>query len=399
MGRFRAMAVDELQDINRPQFDLLRLLAGRVDFVLCIGDPDQAIYGFRGSDRRLFFQFAQESATTDFTLRRNYRSAGAIVSAADAVISAERAHGVPALAPVRPQGAKVRIVRCDDPAEEGRFIASEIRDLVGGVDSVSVDAARARAPGEYAFSDIAVLARTRTVRDAFLPGLHDAGLPLSLGTHAPVSEEEPFRSVLAVLRLALNPADTAARRVLSARPGFMVPGPEILQSADSAGVVAALDLVAGPIIPVDRSVPEIQLGEEVIRASAARHGTDLASFLAHVSLCTRENEGPGAPQRISLLTFHAAKGLEFPVVFIAGAEEGITPLEDRRGADMAEERRLFYVAMTRARDVLCISHCRRRMTRGRLAEALPSRYLDDIPAGCRIRRSAGSRRDSQLPLF
>jgi superfamily I DNA/RNA helicase len=261
-----------------------------------------------------------------------------------------------------------------------------------------VDNARARAPGEYAFSEIAVLARTRAVRDSLLPGLRDAGLPLSLGEHSPLSEEEPFRSIIAALRLALNPDDLVSRRVLRAEE-ILARGPEIFRRASTTGICAALDLIAGPIIALDRTIPEIALGEEVIRASAARHGTDLASFLSHVSLCTRESEGPRAPQRVSMLTFHAAKGLEFAVVFIAGAEEGIAPLEDRRGADIAEERRLFYVAMTRARDVLCISHCRRRMSRGLLTDAQPSRFLSDIPAASRVNETPRSRRDAQLPLF
>jgi uncharacterized protein (TIGR00375 family) len=402
-GRYRAIAVDELQDINKPQFELLRLLAESAEGVFCIGDPDQAIYGFRGSDRRLFFEFAGATGATAFPLLQNYRSAAAIVSAAGAVISVERAPGAPALSATRAHGTKVRIITCDDPAEEGRFIALEIRDLVGGVDSVSVDDARTRAPGGYAFSEIAVLARTRAVRDSLLPGLRNAGLPLSIGVHSPLSEEEPFRSVVAALRLVVNPGDVVSSRVLAARPGaaekILARGPEISHAASTAGICAALDLIAGPIIPLDRSAPEIALGEEVIRTAAARHGTDLSSFLAHVSLCTRESEAPRAPQRVSLLTFHAAKGLEFPVVFIAGAEEGITPLEDRRGVDHGEERRLFYVAMTRARDVLCISHCRRRMARGLLTDAVPSRYLDDIPAGSRINGIPRSRRDTQLPLF
>ena len=385
--RYRAIAVDELQDINRPQYELLRLLADGAEAVFCIGDPDQAIYGFRGSDRRLFFEFAATTGAASFTLRRNYRSAPAIVSAADAVISVERAPEVPVLTATRADGAKVRIITCDDPNEEGRFIASEIRDLVVGDDS-----------GEYAFSEIAVLVRTRAVRDSLLPSLRDAGLPLSLGVHSPLSEEEPFRSVVAALRVALNPDDLVSRRILRSEE-ILARGPELLHAASTTGICAALDLIAGPIIPIDRSLPEIALGEEVIRASAARHGTDLATFLAHVSLCTRESEGPRSPQRVSLLTFHAAKGLEFPAVFIAGAEEGITPLEDRRGVDMAEERRLFYVAMTRARNVLCISRCRRRAARGRLTDALPSRFLDDIPAASRAHETPRSRRDPQLMLF
>ena len=104
-------------------------------------------------------------------------------------------------------------------------------------------------------------------------------------------------------------------------------------------------------------------------------------------------------QRISLLTFHAAKGLEFPAVFIAGAEEGITPLDDRPGIDLAEERRLFYVAMTRARDILCITHCRRRWVHGLITEARPSRFLGDIPAASLTREMPRSRRGHQLVLF
>jgi uncharacterized protein (TIGR00375 family) len=401
--RYRAIAVDELQDINKPQYELLSLLAEGAEAVFCIGDPDQAIYGFRGSDRELFHEFAEKAGTAAFTLRRNYRSTATIVCAADGVISADRAREVPALVAVRPAGAAVRIMRCDDPLEEGRTIAAEIRDLVGGVDSVSVDGARDRAPGQYAFSDIAVLTRTRAARDSLLPSLQDAGLPLSLRAHSPLSEEEPFRSVVAALRLVLNPGDLVSSRILEARAGFgaeiLARGPEILRAVTTLGICAALDLITGSILPLDRSVPETVLGEEVIRSCAARHGTDLPAFLAHVSLCARESEGPGSPQRISLLTFHAAKGLEFPAVFIAGAEEGITPMESRVGGDIAEERRLFYVAVTRARDVLFISHCRHRMSRGLVASAQPSRFLEDIPAASRASKLLRPPRAVQLPLF
>jgi DNA helicase-2/ATP-dependent DNA helicase PcrA len=390
---FRAIAVDELQDINRPQYELLRRLCAEAVDVFCIGDPNQAIYGFRGSDRSLFFRFAREYGAETFLLGRNYRSAAEIVSAAESVISTR-------LTPVRPAGAGIRVVECEDPAEEGRLIASEIRDLVGGVDSVSVDGARSRAPGDYSFAEIAVLARTRAVRDALLPAFSDAGLPLSVGAHTPLSAEEPFRSLVAALRLAANPEDIVARRVLSHRAAQVLAA-RIPETAARGGIEAALDLIAGPIIPLDRTQPEVALGEEAIRREAARHGSDLDSFLAGVSLCTRESEGAGAAQKISLLTFHAAKGLEFPVVFIAGAEDGITPLEDRRGADPAEERRLFYVAMTRARDTLVISHCRQRSRHGTRLPASPSRFLADIPAGSRSNREPAPRRraDTQLSLF
>ena len=395
--RWRSIAVDELQDINAPQYELLRRLCAGAGDVLCIGDPDQAIYSFRGSDRRLFFRCAQDIGCATFSLARNYRCAAPIAAASAAVVSPVRSAALPEPRAVRAGGRSLQVTECDEPAGEGRLIASTIRDLVGGVDAVSVDEARARASGDYAFSDIAILARTRAVRDALLPGLGDSGLPLSLGAHVPLSEEEPFRTLVAALRLSANPRDVVARRVLAHRAEPVLAA-ELASVAGSRGIEAALDLIAGTVVPLDRSRPEIALGEEALRREAARHGTDLRAYLAGISLCTRESEGPLQPQRISLLTFHAAKGLEFPVVFIAGAEEGVTPLEDRRGTDPDEERRLFYVAMTRARDLLYVTHCRQRTRHGTRRAQSPSRYLAEIPAGLTVERSPRDR-TRQLSLF
>jgi superfamily I DNA/RNA helicase len=410
-ARYRVVAVDELQDINRPQYELLMILCGAADAVLCIGDPDQAIYGFRGSDRKLFFDFAAATGARTFRLSCNYRSVEPIVKTADALISAGRATGAPpvkerALSAIRTGGSLIRVARVEDPNEEGRYIASAISDLVGGVDSVSVDAARARGPGVYAFSDIAVLFRLRAVRDALLPALTAAGLPLALGANTPLSEEEPFRSLFAALRLVANPADPVSRRILADHLGhtgtavsveeFLSRAPELARKAIGEGIGPVLDDILAGTVTLDRALPQIQLGEQAIRESAEPYGGDLPGFLARVSLYARESEESLRAQRVALLTFHAAKGLEFPVVFIAGAEEGVTPMPD----DPDEERRLFYVAMTRARDVLHISHCRRRSVHGEVREAAPSRFLGDIPGSCRVeeapRRPAQGR---QLSLF
>jgi DNA helicase II / ATP-dependent DNA helicase PcrA len=397
-ARYPLLAVDELQDINGPQYALLALLCGPAEAVLCIGDPDQAIYGFRGSDRGLFFRFQEETGARAFSLRRNYRSCGSVVGAANALIGGDRTAGVPPLSAVREEGPAVGVFMAEDPDEEGRRIALAIRDLVGGVDSVSVDAARGREPGSCAFPDIAVLFRTRAVRDALLPALAEAGLPVAFATGAPMGEEEPLRSLVAALRLVANPRDPIARRVLAAHhaengmgellDGFTARCPALAAAVTSNGIPALLDEISSTVVNIDRSRPEASVAEELIRESAAEHGSDLPGFLGRLSLCARESEGPRAAQRVALLTFHAAKGLEFPVVFIAGAEEGITPLGGA-GADAAEERRLFYVAVTRARDRLFISHCRRRRVHGELRDAAPSRFLSEIP---RLERQDGMRR-------
>jgi superfamily I DNA/RNA helicase len=281
---------------------------------------------------------------------------------------------------------------------------------VGGVDSVSVDSARSRQPGSLAFSDIAVLFRTRAVRDALLPALAAAGLPLTFGTSTPLAEEEPFHSLIAALRLVVNPADRVSIHTLRAHHAahdaihwasrsiddFISRCAALAVKSSTEGIGAVIDEILGTVVRFDRSIPEVEVGEEVIRESAAEHGGDLPGFLARVSLCARESEGPRTAQKVSLLTFHAAKGLEFPVVFIAGAEEGITPLGD----NPEEERRLFYVAVTRARDLLHISHCRRRRTYGRLEETAPSRYLSEIPRECRVEETPRlPHRGRQLTLF
>jgi DNA helicase-2/ATP-dependent DNA helicase PcrA len=249
--------------------------------------------------------------------------------------------------------------------------------------------------------------------------LLDAGLPLTFGTARPLSDEEPLRSLIAGLRLVANPRDPISLRILAAHQAgnglrdatqdFLKRCPELAALAAREGIPRLMETLAATAVLIDRSKQELAIAEMQIRESAAEYGGDLEGFLARVSLCARESEGPRSVQRVSLLTFHAAKGLEFPVVFIAGAEEGITPLRASAGApprypagsvDLQEERRLFYVAVTRARDILSITQCRARKVQGAPRAASPSRYLQDIP-GLQHEETAvrPSRADTQLTLF
>jgi DNA helicase-2/ATP-dependent DNA helicase PcrA len=333
------------------------------------------------------------------------------VQGASALIAPARSPGIPPLAAVRPRGAMIEIFNAGDPVEEGAFIAERIRDLVGGVDSVSVDGARSRGHAEEAglsFSDIAVLFRTRAVRDALLPSLSQAGLPLTSRDSSPLAGEKPFSYLVAALRLIANPADRVSAAALTEHTGLvgelLASREELLQLAASAGTEALIQKLLDGFVRFDASVPAVALGEEVMREAAREHGGDLQGFLARVSLCALESEGTRPVERVTLLTFHAAKGLEFPVVFIAGAEEGITPLPD----GLEEERRLFYVAMTRAADRLFITHCDRRRVHGAELSMSASRFITEIPSNCRTavqarekkgRRAGGRRPGSQLSLF
>ena len=313
--------------------------------VLCIGDPDQAIYGFRGSDRKLFFKFQSESGARSFGLSRSYRSAGAILQAASGLVAHARAPGLAALSAVKPFGEQVGLFVARDSSEEADFIAERIRDLVGGVDAVSVDAARGRGHGEEggrSFSDFAVLFRTRAVRDSLLPSLLRAGLPLAWQDSVPLASEPPFSHLVAAMRLLVNPADRVSAE--TSRAGLTDPGrfaacrADLLRIAAGEGVEALVGKLLEDHLAFDRADPAVSLGEEAIRSAARAAGADLAGFLARVSLCALESEAARQAERVTLLTFHASKGLEFPIVFIAGAEEGITPRADDTGEDLEEER-------------------------------------------------------------
>ncbi len=388
--QYRAIAVDELQDINRPQFELLRLAVPRNGAVCSAsGIRTRPSTGSAARTGRYFFEFAAGGG------RARHSRCGATTdprrsscSSADAVISLDRSPEVPPLVPVRPHGEQVMIAPCADPAEEGRFIASEIRDLVGGVDSVSVEAARARKPGEYAFRTSRCSPGPAPSATHSCPACSDAGLPLHLGVHAPLSEEEPFRSVVAALRLVLNPSDVVARRILSdsgdAADAILARGPELSRAAAQRHLRGP-----GPHRRSDRGrstvpCPRSRSGK---RPSALpRRATDRTSrHFSRTCRCARGKARGRAPRRGSPCSPSTPpRAWSSRWCSSRGRKKGITPLEDERGVDLAEERRLFYVAMTRARDA-CAS---RTAAAGPGAAALermrPSRFLDDIPAGLRI---------------
>jgi len=447
-GRYPVVAVDELQDIDPAQFELLRLLSADAD-VLCIGDPDQAIYGFRGSDRSLFYRFRDETGARAVSLPRNYRSRPAIVRAAAGIIGTARAAPV-AQAAVRAEGVRVRVHAADDPSAEAGFIAQAIDRLVGGVDSVAVDALRGTGGGR-SFADIAVLFRTRAVRDALVPGFERAGLPFTFREDAPLTSREPWRAVAAALRFLGNPADRVALAEIIGRPARTLDrtmrdalasgtgDPDIRRlpiDADAEPTLARAAAFAArladdrdallariaaeglePVLEacMDELLPsgdaELRTGTaaEMLRETAREAGPNLDGFLRRLDLSPFESEGGIRSEKVRLLTFHAAKGLEFPVVFIAGAEEGITPLARSGGSDGTvdedEERRLFYVAVTRAMDELYVSYCAYRSVHGDRVDRTPSRYIADIPDTFREHvtvshgRSRQTRDESQLRLF
>jgi DNA helicase-2/ATP-dependent DNA helicase PcrA len=368
--RFGFVAVDEYQDVDELQYRLLRLLTTPQANLCVIGDPDQAIYGFRGADVGFFLRFARDFPTArTVRLSRNYRSSPAIVAGALQAIAPSTLVAGRELAAMAGREAPTRITlhQAASDLAEAEFVVQTIDRLLGGASFLSLDSGRADGAAEHglSFADVAVLYRTDAQSGPLAEALGRAGMPFQKRSHDRLLDRPAVRALVRTLR----ERPPAGDRSLTAR----------LAAAASAGgdTAEALELLA-PL--------------------AARCGDDLDRFLAELALGDEVDTWDPRADRVSLLTLHAAKGLEFPVVFLAGCEDGLLPLRfgpSPSPAELAEERRLFFVGMTRARSHLVLSHARRRSWRGTVREAEPSPFLADLQAALLDHAHSPARRRPQ----
>lgn len=385
---FRYVSVDEYQDGNRVQRDLLRALCGEERNVFAIGDPDQAIYAFRGADVAHFLAFPEDfPGARVVALGENFRSSATIVGAAAAVIERNTARREVALRPSRPAGASITELRAPGEAAEAALIAAEIERLVGGTSLHSYDSGRASAHrgGGYSFADIAILSRTVARADALAEALGRAGVPLQRPRRPALSGSEEAADLLAYLRFIDRPEDPGALlRVLGREAPRCKPAPWAALVAGAEQGDASVREPMKEIVELRRAMLPLPLAErlrllaarlcappEVVESvqAAARGEGDLGVGPGHEA-----DELDARAERVSVLTLHGAKGLEFPVVFLAGCEASLLPGAGADRMEVEEERRLFYVGMTRAKDLLYVSHAARR------GAAEPSPFLAEIPA-------------------
>jgi DNA helicase-2/ATP-dependent DNA helicase PcrA len=436
--RFRHVLVDEFQDTNLAQYALVKHLASHHKNIFCVGDPDQSVYGWRGADYRNIRRFEQDFPDAQtILLEQNYRSHQNILDVAMGVI--DRAHNrrKKRLFSDRGAGEKIFFYEARDDYGEASFVVDTIAQLV--------------ASGDFEPKDCAVMYRTnamsRLLEEAFL----QARLPYKLVGAQRFYGRREVRDMIAFLRLAHNPADEAALgRVINvpprgigektlttlhlvARQNNTNPGAILLdlaRGADSpfyksftgraavpladfggmfanwrtlaqtATVVELFDRIARDInykeyIVDDGSEENLDRWENVqeLKRLALEYSTrTLNEFLENVALIADQDTltDANAP---TLLTLHAAKGLEYGAVFIVGLDDGIMP--HSRSFDeveqMEEERRLFYVGITRAKDRLYLLRAIQRGGRGMAEETYPSRFMDDIPADLLIGRTRTGR--------
>ncbi len=441
-GCIQCLLIDEFQDVNAVQYRLAVRLAGDGRGLFVIGDPNQSIYGFRGADPEYFARLDSAfPGSRRFRLAANYRSSPYLVRAGRSLIGPPEETGENGAGAAVGRGV-IRMVATGSEMSEGIAVVREINRLVGGADMVASDNA-AGSGGEYGFGDIAVLFRTGRQAEVLETCFLTEGLPYRLIGQRGFLDTPAVRQALAFWRWVAQPG-SGLRLLEALRPQPFNPG-----RAATAQITAALLEASGPVdlAALGASLSEREraklaalteaaeryrsrAGEppaELLRCWQAEFGSDAApeetGFSRFVALAENaetmeqllervvlgqdadfERRGGARQQEtVSLMTMHAAKGLEFPVVLICGVEDGVIPLaEPGRECDEEEERRLFYVAVTRAGKELVLFRARSRMRHGQRVQLQKSRFLDMIP-GALLREEeeamSESRRTRQLSLF
>ncbi len=423
--RFSHVLVDEFQDTNHAQMRLVLNLAGKKRNLCVVGDDDQSIYRWRGADRRNIIDFRRHFPdATVVKLEQNYRSSARILRAANAVIGQNRDREPKRLWTDREEGPPILVVQCEDERDEATMIARAVQELVGGGRSLE---------------EIVVFYRTHAQSRVLEESLRGRNIPYRVIGGARFYDRAEIKDVLAYLRTLANPQDdvsllrvinTPARGIGKTTVDRLISyaterGQSIYESLDGdlpdtlfrkAARRKLLDF-RDLIRELSAMVPQTPLQEltetllkrteylEVLRTADSAEAdarienveelvgamglfaeqyedASLHGFLEHTALQTNADESQAAEQ-LTLMTIHAAKGLEFPLVFVAGLEEDLFPVKSQGmfedEEEIEEERRLAYVAFTRAQERLLLSYTRIRRIYGQLRPCTPSRFLAELP--------------------
>lgn len=423
---FRYILVDEYQDTNVAQYLWLRLLAGGHRNICCVGDDDQSIYGWRGAEVGNILRFEKDFPGAQvIRLEQNYRSTPHILAAASGLIAANKGRLGKTLWTEAEEGEKLRLIGHWDGEEEARWIGEEAEAMTRGT----------RGLRPFSLDDMAILVRASHQMRAFEDRFLTIGLPYRVIGGPRFYERMEIRDAMAYFRLAVSPDDDLAfeRIVNTPKRGLGDKAQQkIQQMARSNGVAlvegARLLLETGGIggkgatalrsllqgigrwhgAALDPAGNHVELAETILDESgytahwqndktpeapgrlenlkelvkALEEFENLQGFLEHVALIM-DNESEEGGAKISIMTLHAAKGLEFPVVFLPGWEDGLFPSQramDESGLNgLEEERRLAYVGLTRAEELCTISFAANRRVYGQWQSQLPSRFIDELP--------------------
>ncbi|MCS6852213.1 MAG: UvrD-helicase domain-containing protein [Gemmataceae bacterium] len=422
-ARFRFVLIDEYQDTNRAQYALARALSVDQPNLCVVGDPDQSIYGWRGSDIRNILDFERDFPQAKvITLEQNYRSTKAILRAADHLIAHNRRRKPKRLMTENPAGLPVHVLTYETGVDEAQGVARRIAEAV--------------ASGRRRFRDFALFVRINALSRSLEAALVQHRIPYQIVRGLAYFERKENRDILAYVRLLLNPCDDLSfMRVVNEPPrgvgkaslehlkryaearglNLLAAAAEVdripnIKGKAAAGLRAFAQLIAdlrsasdAPADEVIRQVLTRSGYRQMLRDSndpedeerlanieelitAARQFTEndpsrtIADFLENITLASDIDSWDDRQDCVSIMTLHAAKGLEFPVVFILAVEQNLLPHErSQTDEEIEEERRLAFVGMTRAKEELYLSHARWREFRGRQLVVVPSMFLEELP--------------------
>ena len=433
--RFRYISIDEYQDTNNSQYVLTKLLAAKYQNLCVVGDADQSIYGWRGADMQNILNFERDYPQARvIKLEQNYRSTKTILQAANSIIRNNFDRKPKNLWTQNAGGEKIKFLRCGNDRQEAATVAREIERLVGYEN--------------FRYNEIALLYRTNAQSRLFEEKFMQLGIPYIIIGGLKFYDRKEIRDIVAYLHVTANPRDNMhlLRIINTPRRGLGSTNlARVSEFADSMGLsifeLAADDRLLGQVdglspkfragirnfaammmsftesaqnMPADKLItaiiaesgygemlnadklngkPESISREENLEAfvTAAKEFTEanpqaaLEDFLNHIALITDLDTVDEKESRVKLMTVHAAKGLEFPVVFVAGMEEGIFPHANAiTGTALEEERRACYVALTRAEKKLYLTAATERMINGKIKLQEISRFIEEIPASCII---------------
>jgi len=429
---FKYISIDEYQDTNKAQYELIKLITARDKNICAIGDSDQAIYAFRGANVQNFLQFGKDFENVKLVkLDKNYRSTPQIINASDKVIEKNGERMQRDLNSTKQDGALVKICEANNDRAETDYILQTIDLKMGGISRQSKDLKNIEDNNEqHKFSDFAVLYRThlqgKAIEDAFLK----AGIPYQMVGAIPFYDRAEIKDILSYLRCIYDPndetsmkrtikkfakgvGDTSIEKIINYSTVYEIPFYQSCLELDTLSLTNDLKKSLGAFITMHENfrkyASENKLSDlikfvlhqvtyfEIYKDKKRQDHVfeligfslqfddmppfeGLKAFIDETALMEDKDVYDQTKDAVTLLTMHASKGLEFPIVFIAGVEEGLTPYQFNEGeVNEEEERRLFYVGMTRAEEELHLIHTNERNFFGDKHEMQKSRFLSDIP--------------------
>ncbi len=387
---FRYIMVDEYQDINTAQYRLLTMLAQSEGNLCAIGDSDQAIYAFRGADVGNFLSFEKDFKDAKMvTLTENYRSTGVILNASNNLIKNNMERIAKEIRPVREKGISITVISVPDEKAEGEIIIREIEERIGGTSHYQlmkrVIPADTPLENSCSFSDFAVIYRTNAQAKAIEESFNTSGIPYQIIGEKYHIKRREIMNILSFLKAIINPVDDLHHRRV---PALLLEGlgeVQLKMFKDLKGKLPIDEFLK--VVWEDACVKKYYSEENLMllsdlatqyRSMDPKEALDI--FINEVCLLSPADDFDSRADAVTLMTLHMAKGLEFKVVFIAGVEEGLIPCTIKKeDVDIDEERRLFYVGMTRAMDELFLIHSRKRFLYGNRLRQSPSPFLAEIP--------------------